>query len=67
MLIAPEPVEKIKCSACSFENKIVFTVTSILDDCSIEEEFYKFLKQKNINVKIESNGVLDINKKISKK
>ena len=67
MLIAPEPVEKIKCSACSFENKIVFTFTSILDDCSIEEEFYEFLKQKNINVKIESNGVLDINKKISKK
>ena len=63
MLIAPEPVEKIKCSACSFENKIVFTFTSILDDCSIEEEFYEFLKQKNINVKIESNGVLDINKK----
>ena len=63
MLIAPEPVEKIKCSACSFENKIVFTVTSILDDCSIEEEFYKFLKQKNINVKIESNEVFDINKK----
>lgn len=63
MLIAPEPVEKIKCSACSFENKIVFTFTSILDDCSIEEEFYEFLKQKNINVKIESNEVLDINKK----
>ena len=60
MLIAPEPIEKIKCSACSFDNNIVFTFTSILDDCSIENEFYKFLKQKNINVKIESNGVLDV-------
>ena len=60
MLIAPEPVEKIKCSACSFENHIVFTFTSILDDCAIEKEFYEFLKEKNINVKIESNGVLDV-------
>ena len=60
MLIAPEPVEKIKCSAYSFENHIVFTFTSILDDCAIEKEFYEFLKEKNINVKIESNGVLDV-------
>ena len=60
MLIAPEPVEKIKCSACSFENSIVFTFTSILDNCEIEREFYKFLTEKNINVKIESNGVLDV-------
>ncbi len=62
MLIAPEPVEKIKCSACSFENHIVFTFTSILDDCSIEKEFYKFLKEKNISVEIESNEILDVKK-----
>ena len=60
MLIAPEPVEKIKCSACSFENHIVFTFTSILDDCSIEKAFYQFLTEKNISVKIESNEILDI-------
>lgn len=60
MLIAPEPVEKIKCSACSFENKIVFTFTSILDDCSIEKKFYEFLKGEGIPVKIESNGVLNV-------
>lgn len=59
MLIAPEPVEKIKCSSCSFENKMVFTFTSILDDNSIEKEFYKFLTNRNIKVNIESNGVLD--------
>lgn len=59
MLIAPEPVEKIKCSSCSFENKMVFTFTSILDDNSIEKDFYKFLTNRNIKVNIESNGVLD--------
>ena len=59
MLIAPEPVEKIKCSGCTFENKMVFTFTSILKDNSIEKKFYQFLQSKGIKVKIESNGVLD--------
>ena len=59
MLIAPESVEKIKCSSCSFGDKMVFTFTSILDDNKIQKRFYNFLKEKNINVEIESNGVLD--------
>ena len=59
MLIAPEPVEKIKCSACTFEDKMVFTFTSILNDNSIEKRFYEFLKEQGIKVEIESNGVLD--------
>jgi len=59
MLIAPEQVEKIKCSSCTFENKIVFTFTSFLNDNKIEKAFYEFLKNKGIKVDIESNGVLD--------
>ena len=60
MLIAPESIEKIKCSSCSFENKMVFTFTSILDDNKIQKRFHNFLVEKGINVEIESNGVLDI-------
>lgn len=56
-LIAPEVVEKIKCSVCSFENKVVFTFTSILEDQSIQNTFFNYLKEQNIAVKIESNGV----------
>lgn len=59
MLIAPEPVEKIKCSSCTFENKMVFTFTSILQDNRIEKRFYEFLKEKGMKIEIESNGVLD--------
>jgi len=59
MLISPDSVEKIKCSSCTFGNKIVFTFTSILNDNKIEKEFYNCLKDKGINVNIESNGVLD--------
>ena len=59
MLIAPEPVEKIKCSSCTFEDKMVFTFTSILNDNRIEKRFYEFLTGQGIKVEIESNGVLD--------
>ena len=59
VLIAPEPFERIKCSSCTFENKIVFTFTSILDNNDIEKGFYNFLREKGIDVEIESNGVLD--------
>ena len=67
MLIAPEPVEKIKCSACSFENKIVFTFTSILNNCEIEKYFYNFLKERKIEMEIESNGILDIEEQLNLK
>lgn len=59
MLIAPEPVEKIKCAACTFENKMAFTFTSILKNTEIEQYFYDFLKNHGIKIDIESNGVLD--------
>ena len=38
MLISPDSVEKIKCSSCTFGNKMVFTFTSILNDNKIENE-----------------------------
>ena len=59
ILISPDPVEKVKCSSCTFGNKIVFTFTSILNNNKIEKAFYEFLKNKGIEIKIESNGVLD--------
>lgn len=57
--IAPDPFERIKCSSCTFENNMVFTFTSIINDNKIEQGFYRFLQEKGIDVKIESNGVLD--------
>lgn len=59
MLIAPEPFERMKCSSCTFENKMAFTFTSILQNNKIEQCFYNFLKKQGIKVDIESNGVLD--------
>ena len=59
MLIAPETVEKIKCSACSFDNKLVLTFTSTLQNCELEEKVCKELKQHGIDISVEGNGVHD--------
>ena len=56
-LIAPERIEKIKFSTCSFEDKMFFTFTSVLRDINIEDEFEKILREHGIKVKRESNGV----------
>lgn len=55
--IAPETVEKIKCSACSYEDQMIFTFTSILENREIENGFADFLKKQGIKVKILNNGV----------
>lgn len=59
ILIAPERIEKIKCSSCTYQDKLIYTFTSILNDNSIEKFFYNFLKKQNVKVEVESNGVLD--------
>ena len=56
-LIAPERVEKIKCSTCSYGDKMFFTFTSVLMPTNIEKEFKVILEEQGISVEIESNGV----------
>jgi len=56
LLIAPEQVEKIKCSSCSYNDKLIFTFTSILKDIEIEKEFCNILKNQNIHVQLESEN-----------
>ena len=59
MLIAPETIEKIKCSSCSFDNNLVFTFTSVIQDTEVEQEFCKKLKNEGISIIVEGNGVHD--------
>ena len=58
-LIAPEHIEKIKCSSCTYVDKVIFTFTSVLNDNSIEKYFYNFLQSQNVNLQVESNEILD--------
>lgn len=50
-------IQKIKCTICSYENKLTITINSNLIDKSFENEFYKNLKKYIGFVKIESNNV----------
>lgn len=59
MLIAPESVEKIKCSACSFKDNLVLTFTSVLKETEVEQKFCEKLQEEGIDIYIEGNGVHD--------
>lgn len=56
-LIAPESVEKIKCTACSVDNTIIFSIASVIEERYVENTIKEFLNSKGINVEIEGNGV----------
>ncbi len=57
VLIGVSKSEPIKCSMCSYEDKLVFTFTSILKDPYIQRAFFRSLADQGIDVTIESNGV----------
>lgn len=56
-LIAPDRGEKIKCSTMSYNDNIIFTITSILKNNGVEKKFFKYLEEENTTIKIETNGV----------
>ena len=60
VLLSPESVEKDKCAIVSYNNDLVFTFTSVLEDDKIEKAFYEFIKSQNIEIRIEGNGVYDV-------
>lgn len=62
LLVAPDEGEKIKCSICSFENNLVYTITNILEGKEIENKFFNLLEENNIEVKIERNDDYVISK-----
>jgi len=56
-LISVSKSEPIKGSMCSFDDKIVFTFTSILKDPYLQRAFFRYLSNQGLDVTIESNGV----------
>ena len=58
-LIGPERAEKIKCTACSYANNIVFTFASILQDNAVERNFFQFLTDRGIPNTVVTNGIYD--------
>ncbi len=56
-LISVSKSEPIKCSMCSFEDKLRFTFTSILRAPYLQRAFFRHLSNLGLDVTIESNGV----------
>ena len=48
--------QNMKCSICSYENELVYTISSRLADRSIQRRFFRELSQEGIPVTIETNG-----------
>lgn len=55
VLVNAGKVQKVKCTICSFENKLTVTINSNLISNKLEKEFYNLLKKYIGNVRIESN------------
>lgn len=53
--LAPDPSEKIKCGFCSFDNRLVFTFTSVIKEIKIQEMFYRILQAEKVPIRALEN------------
>ncbi|PYG85733.1 NRPS condensation-like uncharacterized protein [Ruminiclostridium sufflavum DSM 19573] len=56
-LIGVSKSEPIKCTICSFDNRIIFSFTSILRYPYLQRAFFRHLSDEGLEVRLESNGV----------
>ena len=57
VILAPDWAEKVKCGICSYEDNLVISFGSLLQDSAIERIFRDLLVENNIKFEIEGNGV----------
>lgn len=57
LLIAPENVEKIKCTVCAYEDITAFSITSVIEEKNVENTLKEILESQGIEVQIEGNEV----------
>lgn len=62
-LVLPNKVQKIKCTICSYDDKLNITINSNIDDSEFENIFLNLLKKDINNIKIESNNIINKKKK----
>lgn len=56
VLVMPGDIQKIKCTICSFDNKLNITLNSNINDLKFQKIFFKLLKEEFNNIEIESNN-----------
>ena len=55
ILVNTGKMQKVKCTICSYENKLTITINTSLKNNKLEKEFYRLLTEIVGNVKLESN------------
>ena len=56
VLVIPNKNQKIKCTICSYNNKLNITINSNVDDLEFHNRFYRLLQTKIKKFKFESNN-----------
>jgi NRPS condensation-like uncharacterized protein len=59
LMIGVSKRQPVKCAICSYEDKMIVTFTSVFKDTKLQDGFFNFLKEQEIPVELESNGVPD--------
>lgn len=57
LLIAPEDIEKIKCTICAYEDTMVFSFASVLESKKVENKMKEVLEGFGIQVELDGNEV----------
>lgn len=60
VLVMPNKNEKLKCTICSYDDKLNLTINSNIDDVKFEKTFLNLLQQEIKNIKLESNNNVNI-------
>ena len=55
VLVIPNKNEKVKCTICSYDNKLNVTLNSNIVNNKLENKFLELLKEHITNIKLESN------------
>lgn len=61
-ILSPDWAERMKCGICSYKNKLVVTLGTVLNNNMIETQFKKILEKNNIHFNIEGNGINVVSK-----
>jgi len=53
----PSPVSKVNCTVVSWQDRLCISFGSMIEDTSLQREFFRFFTRQGIDVYIESNGL----------
>lgn len=63
VLVLPNKVQKIKCTVCSYDDKLNITMNSNINELNFENIFYDLLNDKVKDISVNSNNIIYKKKK----